>query len=624
MAVKSIIEEVKKGKKIVIFPEGRITTTGALMKVYPGPAVIADKAGAPILPICIEGSQYSVFGRFSKKFKKRPNSKITVNILPARELHVTENLFGKQRRLDAASKLYDIMCDMKFSSFDLNKTVFESLADAYRLVGGDKVVLEDIARKPISFKKLMTSIFALGGRFEKETTPHEYVGLMLPNSVAAVAAFMSLTAFARVPAMINFSGGFKNISAACAAAQIKTIYTSKLFVSKANLQDTVDALSKEGIHIRYMEDVAGEISLFDKIKAVYKARHPLKYALKAHTDDAAVVLFTSGSEGLPKGVVLSHKNIQSNRMQIASIVDFGLLDSFFNAMPIFHSFGLTGGLLLPLLGGIKVFLYPSPLHYRIVPELIYDTNSTVMFGTDTFLNGYAKVAHPYDFHTIRFAVAGAEKVKDETFRIWSDRFGIRIFEGYGATETAPVLSINLPMNFKRGTVGRLLPGIESKLEHVPGVDVGGRLFIKGPNIMKGYLKADAPGILQPLPDGWYDTGDIVDFDGDGFVRILGRAKRFAKVAGEMISLTAVESAISQIWKDAMHAIVAIADDKKGEQLVLYTTEKEASRNTIAVEFKRIGMSELAQPKVVLHLPEMPVMGTGKTDYVKLNEMAKNI
>ena len=368
-----------------------------------------------------------------------------------------------------------------------------------------------------------------------------------------------------------------------------------------------------------------KITLSDKIIGFIASYFPHRYYKmvrgKVVSKDPAVILFTSGSEGTPKGVVLSHENIQANCLQLKSVLDFGLKDRVFNAMPIFHSFGLTVGTLLPLLSGVEVFFYPSPLHYRIVPELIYDRNATIIFGTDTFFNGYAKMAHPYDFYSVRLAVVGAEKLKEETIRKYYDQFGLRIMEGYGATETAPVLAVNTSMFFKRGSVGRLLPGIEYKLEKIPGVEDGGKLLVKGGNIMAGYVRDTKPGVLEPPQDGWYDTGDIVRIDEDGFVFILGRAKRFAKIAGEMISLTAVETELNALWQGKMHAVVNIPDEKKGEQLVLFTTQADAQRPAILEHFKTKGLSELAVPKTIKVMEEIPLMGTGKVDYVKLKEIA---
>lgn len=627
MAVKSIIEEVKAGHRVVIFPEGRITTTGGLMKIYPGPAIIADKSKAQILPIHLEGSQYSLFSRFGNQLKTRPKTKITITVLPPVTLPISPDIKGRNRRLAAARALYDIMVNMKYNASDIDETLFDSLLDAEHLVGHRKKIIDDINRSPLSFSQFLTAVFALGKQLRKNCKQGDFVGFMLPNSTAAVVTFFGLRAFNLTPCMLNFSTGIKNVLSCCKAAKIKVVYTSKEFVQKADLQILVDKMQENGLSVIYLEDIKKQISFLDKLFAWLMSFVPRWYYKcvrgNVSPSDPAVVLFTSGSEGTPKGVVLSHKNLQANRLQLQSVLDFGLKDKVFNAMPIFHSFGLTGGTILPLLSGIPVFFYPSPLHYRIVPELIYDTNATIMFGTDTFLNGYAKMAHPYDFHSIRLAVVGAEKLKEETVKKYYDTFGVRIMEGYGATETAPAIAINTPMYFKRGTVGRLLPGIDYKLENIPGVENGARLLVKGHNIMLGYLKDTNPGVIMPPADGWYDTGDIVSLDDYGFVTIQGRAKRFAKIAGEMVSLTALETEINGIWPQNMHAIVSIPDAKKGEQVILFTTKSDANRADLLSEFKNRGIAEICVPKTIKVMEKLPIMGTGKVDYVQLQEIANS-
>ncbi len=625
MAVKSIIEEVKSGKRVVIFPEGRITTTGGLMKIYPGPAMIADKSDAQLLPICLEGSQYSLFSRFGTQLKTRPQSKITITIQAPKTLKIDESIKGKARRLAAARGLYDIMVNMKYEAGNVQETLFDSLLDAYGLVERKKRIINDATRHPLTFGQFLTAVFVLGKQIAKYQKSGEMAGFLLPNMTASVVAFFGMRAFNITPCMLNFSTGVKNMLACCKAAKITTVFTSKAFLEQGGLLETAAALKKAGLKLVYLEDLKKEITGWDKIIGLIASYCPHHYYKlvrgNVNSKDPAVVLFTSGSEGTPKGVVLSHENIQANRLQLQSVLDFGLRDHVFNAMPIFHSFGLTVGTLLPLLCGVPVFFYPSPLHYRIVPELVYDSNATIIFGTDTFFNGYAKMAHPYDFYSVRLAVVGAEKLKEETIRKYYDQFGLRVMEGYGATETAPVMAVNTPMYFKRGSVGRLLPGIEYQLEPIPGVENGGKLLVKGNNIMAGYLRDTNPGVLEPPQDGWYDTGDIVRVDEDGFVFILGRAKRFAKIAGEMISLTAVETEINALWPGKMHAVINIPDEKKGEQLVLFTTEPSVERGALLAAFKEKGLSELAVPKTIRVVEEIPLMGTGKVDYVKLKEMA---
>jgi acyl-[acyl-carrier-protein]-phospholipid O-acyltransferase/long-chain-fatty-acid--[acyl-carrier-protein] ligase len=416
--------------------------------------------------------------------------------------------------------------------------------------------------------------------------------------------------------MLNFTAGAANLAVACQTACTKVILSSKAFVEKSNLSAVVDVLAKTQ-KIVWLEDLRASATLGDKLHAIVESGRPLSKRLP---DEPAAVLFTSGSEGTPKGVVLSHRNILSNIAQIEARYDITPRDVVFNVLPVFHSFGLTGGMLLPLIAGMKCFLYPSPLHYRQIPEMIYGSNATVMFGTDTFLAGYARTANPYDFRSLRYVVAGAEPVKAETRRVYMEKFGLRIMEGYGVTETAPVLAVNDPMMNRAGTVGRLMPDVEHRLETVPGIEEGGRLFVRGPNVMAGYYLADNPGVLKPPHEGWHDTGDIVTVDQLGFVTIKGRAKRFAKIAGEMVSLAQVEQMLSDYAPDHLHAVVAAPDPKKGERLILVTTGRDATRAAVQQHLKAKGATELMAPSEVMIVDAIPLLGSGKTDYVQLAKL----
>ena len=626
LAIRALVAEVRRGTKVVIFPEGRITVTGALMKVYEGPGLVADKARAMILPVRLEGAQYTPFSRLRGKVRVRWFPKLSVHFLPPRRFEIPDGLSGHRRRLYVSDRLYDLMTDMLFQSSDRDRTLFQSLIDARRTHGPGHLVLEDAELRPLSYRKLMVGAFALGRRIALETTPGERVGVLLPNVVGAGVTFFALHAYGRIPAMINFSTGAANAVLACRAAQVSTVLSSRRFVEMGRFADLVTAIEGVGVRIHYLEDLRSELSLLDRLTGVLGGTLPqVSYWLACRRRDpgqAAVVLFTSGTEGTPKGVVLTHANIQANRYQVASRIDFGPTDIVFNALPMFHSFGLSTGTLLPILFGLKVFLYPSPLHYRIVPEMVYGTNATILFGTDTFLAGYARFANPYDFYSVRFVCTGAERVKDETRRIYAERFGLRLMEGYGATETAPVLAMNTPMQFKAGTVGRLMPGVEWRLEPVPGIEDGGRLVVRGPNVMAGYLRADRPGELQAPVDGWYDTGDIVSLDADGFVTIQGRAKRFAKVGGEMVSLASVEAWIGRLWPSDAHAVTTLPDPKKGEQLVLVTSRRDPRRDELAAFARGEGIAEIAVPRTLIPVLEVPVLGTGKVDYAKVRALAE--
>jgi acyl-[acyl-carrier-protein]-phospholipid O-acyltransferase / long-chain-fatty-acid--[acyl-carrier-protein] ligase len=627
MSTRLLIDRVKKGMKIVIFPEGRLTLTGSLMKIYEGPALIANKSGAQLLPIIISGAQYTPFSRLRGKVRIRLFPKISLTLMPPASFDIPQPVRGRKRRQLAGIKLYDIMANMMFQSNNLQLTLFQSLLDAKTIHGSTHLIAEDIERKPLTYAQFITRCFILGNAFRKVTQKGENVGIFLPNMVSTLVSFFGLQAFGRIPSMLNYSTNEKNLLSACRTTHINLVITSRKFIKAGKFSGMINGLEKQNITILYLEDVRDRISILDKLFGQLAGFFPQTYYnlfnRKRNPESPAVILFTSGTEGTPKGVVLSHTNIQANRFQVSSRIDFGPTDIVFNALPIFHSFGLTGGTLLPVLAGIKTFFYPSPLHYRIIPELVYDTNATLLFGTDTFLTGYARHAHPYDFHSIRYAFAGAERLQDRTRKIWADKFGVRIFEGYGATETAPVLSMNTPMHSQPGSVGRLMPGISHRLQPVPGIEEGGRLLVSGPNIMTGYYLSDKPGEIQPPVEGWYDTGDIVTIDDTGYITIKGRVKRFAKIGGEMVSLSAAEDYIGKLWPQYMHAVVQIPDPKKGEQLVLVTTNPTATRNDLIGYAKENGISELSIPRTILTVDDIPVLGTGKTNYVALLEWVES-
>ena len=619
LSTKSLIKYVKEDRRAVIFPEGRITVTGSLMKIYQGPGLIADKSAAMVLPVRIEGAQYTPFSRLKGRVRLRWFPQISLTVLPPRRLTVDTALPARERRVRAGQILSDLMTDMMFVTSNYRSTLVAKLLDAQRTHGGHHVIIEDVQRQPLTYDTLILRARVLGRAMCQTTRPHEYVGVLLPSMATTVVTFLGLHFYGRIPAMLNFTVGAQGMCSACETAQIRVVYTSRRFVQSAKLDKSVAALAQQ-VQVIYLEDLATTISAFDKLFAWLSA--PLAgwsyRRQKLAPDNPAVVLFTSGSEGMPKGVVLSHANLLANLHQLAARVDFNAQDVILNALPLFHSFGLTAGTILPLLYGMKTFFYPSPLHYRIVPEIAYDINATIMFGTNTFLAGYARFAHPYDFNSLRYVFAGAEKLKDEVRRTWEEKFGVRIFECYGATETSPGLTTNTAMASKTGSVGRLLPAIEYRLEDVPGVVDGGRLHVRGPNVMRGYLLHAQPGVLVPpkssCGDGWYDTGDIVSIDAEGFITIRGRAKRFAKIAGEMVSLTAVEALASKVWPMAQHAIVTVPDAQKGEQLVLITSQADAARGALLEQAKKDGIGEINVPTKFLVVKQVPLLGTGKTDY----------
>ena len=620
LGTRTLVNAVKGGDTLVIFPEGRLTVTGSLMKVYDGAGLIAEKSGSMVVPVRIEGPEATMFSRLSRQqVRRRWFPKFTLTILEPVRLTVDDALKGKARRQAAGAALYQIMSDLVFRTTNCERTLFEAAVDAGRAHGFARVALEDPISGRLTYRKLLIGAHVIGRKLLGVGEPGEAVGVMLPNANGAAVAILAVTSAGRVPAMINFTAGAANILSGCEAARVKTILTSRGFIEKGKLDKLIDALSRT-IAFVYLEDLRETVTLVDKLRAFASYRRAL---VPRKPDDRAAILFTSGSEGAPKGVVLSHRNILANAAQASARIDFGRADKVFNVLPIFHCFGLTVGFVLPLVSGVPIYLYPSPLHYRIVPELVYASNATILFGTDTFLSGYARTANSYDFRSIRYVVAGAEPVKEATRAVWSEKFGIRLLEGYGVTETAPVLALNTPMFNKFGTVGRLMPGVEARLDPVPGVDGGGRLFVRGPNVMLGYLKADNPGVLQEPEEGWHDTGDIVAMDAQGFVTIKGRAKRFAKIAGEMVSLAAIEALAAELWPRSVSAVATEIDPRKGERIVLVTQQKDATRADFQSFAKSKGAADLMIPAEVVIVEAIPLLGSGKLDFAGVTKMVRD-
>ncbi|WP_020183224.1 bifunctional acyl-ACP--phospholipid O-acyltransferase/long-chain-fatty-acid--ACP ligase [Methylotenera sp. 1P/1] len=626
LAMKQVIRRLDLGENVVIFPEGRITLTGSLMKVYDGPGFVAAKTGARILPVRVEGAAQSYFGRLSDAHPRKLFPRVTLTVLPSTEI-VIENpsnhapLSAKQRRRIAGEGMRGVMQKMLFQA-QKSRTFFEAFLDTVDKFGRSTKIVEDMNEVEETYQELLKKSLALGRIACKVSTPKEVVGVLMPNVTNTLALILGMSAFNRIPAMLNYTSGTAGMQNACTAANIKTIITSRKFIEAAALEQVVAQF--QGLNIVYLEDLRSQFGVRDRAWLMGYALHYPRAAMdETRPEDIAVILFTSGSEGKPKGVVHSHKSILANIAQIMAVLDFNPTDKFMMVLPMFHAFGFTGSL-LPILGGIKIMIFPSPLQYKVIPEVIYDKGCTVLFATSTFLGNYAKFAHPYDFYKLRFVVAGAEKLNEEVRKTYHEKFGIRILEGYGTTECAPVLSANTPMANRHGSVGQLMPGIDYKLEPVPGIEQGGVFHVKGENVMLGYYKYDAPAQLEVPEQGWYNTGDVVTVDNEGFIFIKGRVKRFAKVAGEMVSLEVVEKIAHTAAPEHQHAATTQVDLQRGENIVLFTTDPALKREDLQIVAKNLGTPELAIARKIIRLDEIPLLGTGKTDYVMLKEKAEAV
>ena len=622
-AIRQLIRKIKESDlRPLIFPEGRISVSGGLMKIYPGAGLIAEKiSGGEIVPIHIEGAEFSKLSRMQGKFRLRWFPTIHIHVGKPQKLSPPPLLRAQQRRAWMAAAVAQAL---EWENFHARRDDAANLTAMFaarmKRHGGGAPLFAEFPLRRLNYVGVYRAAIAVGRLLLEEQPPQDTrVGFLLPSSVGAAVVFYGSVFQGLTPVMLNPSAGRESVLTACRAVSLAVVYTSERLLERSPATvEIVAALHEAGIRVVVLESLRARLGLKIKLAALLASLVPQWSAarLPGHRsapDDIACVLFTSGSEGVPKGVGLSHRNLLSNSAQVLSRLDATPADTLLNALPVFHSFGMLAGLVLPVMAGLEAWQYPSPLHYRLVPEAAYGCNATIFFSTDTFLFNYGRVAHPSDFVRLRLAYAGGEKLQERTRQQWATRFGVRLLEGYGVTETSPALALNTPAHNRVGTVGRIVAGVETQLLPVEGIERGGRLLVRGPNIMQGYYLAQQPGVLQPPPDGWHDTGDIADIDNEGYITLLGRAKRFIKVAGEMVPLDGIEKRLVARWSDDLFAVVGIADPRRGEVPVLMTTAA-VNRDDIAIALQEEGMPTLWVPRKIKIVTELPLLPTGKINY----------
>jgi acyl-[acyl-carrier-protein]-phospholipid O-acyltransferase/long-chain-fatty-acid--[acyl-carrier-protein] ligase len=622
--VKRMAEYLQTGGRLVLFAEGRLSRTGTLMKLFDGTGFLLHKTGAKVITCYLRGAWRLPFSPNPGHKRTFPN--VSAHFSDAMTPPQLGQIGTAKARAQLTAWLRDRMTTQQFNvEMEFGpKTIPEAIVAAAR-EQAHQIILEDAGREPLTYRRFLVGAHALSKPLGvKLASSSPRVGILLPNVNAFPVTLLAVWRCGKVPAILNYSTGSAIMLACCQLAGLKQVITSRAFLERARL--SVDPLRDAGIEIIYLEDLRAGISRAAKLGSLLQVRlspAALNGDRNVKSSDAAVILFTSGSEGVPKGVELSHTNILANIRQMLSVTDIQDTDRLFNCLPLFHSFGLTVGTFLPLVRGAYTYIYPSPLHYRVIPAAFYDRDCTIFLSTNTFLNGYGRKADPYDFRTMRYLFAAAEKLQEATATTWAQKFGVRVLEGYGATECAPCVSVNTPLTPKYGSVGRLLPGMEYKLQPVEGVEEGGRLFVRGPNVMNGYLNPDANATFKAL-DGWYDTGDIVSVDAEGYLFIRGRLKRFAKVSGEMVSLTAVEDALAgafpQYGLRCQVAVITRPDEGKGEVLIAVTNEPKLKLDEIRAAIKAAGLSNLSAPREIKAVREIPKLGTGKVNHRELAKM----
>ena len=484
-----------------------------------------------------------------------------------------------------------------------------------------------------SYFSLLMKIILLSKLIKSPIKSQQRIGLLLPNTNVGAIMFFSLQLLSVTPCMLNYTTGFAKLRDCLRLAKIKTVITSKKFIEKANLNQQINDLRVD-YQIVYLEELSEKVNLFLKIESFFcliKLLVNSKCMNENIKTQEACILFTTGSESAPKGVPLTQNNLIANYCQTQHLLENQIKDKVLNVLPFFHSFGLMAGLILPILKGTKIFQYPNPLHYKEIVKVCREEQISILWGTPTFLKGYAEYAEKEDFKWLDYVVSGAEKLPKDIRELWIKKFNITILEGYGATEASPVISVNSKYSNKRGTVGRILPLIDFTLRPVDGIKEGKELLVKGPNIMKGYLGSTKSAELISTHSGrvisedvsysknnsWYETGDLVKIDKAGYLTILGRIKRFAKLGGEMVSLGEVEEVAAKIWPFDHHAAISVTISNNLETIVLFTTKKDPERKEIFDFVKQNNLSNLVIPKMIEFIEKIPIFGSGKTDYQQL-------
>jgi len=483
-------------------------------------------------------------------------------------------------------------------------------------------VVDRATNQRVTYKAVLLRALILAEKLK--SCDEGFVGIMVPTSAGCIYAMLAVLISGRTPVMINYSTGAADN---CRDAQRRLAFRTILTSSK--LLERVRCPVLDGMIC--LEDLAKTVNALDKVRGALRASSAADRIidrLPAGDDEqTAVVLFTSGSEKDPKAVPLTHGNIWSNLQAVGAVLDFGTDDILLANLPYFHVFGLTVDLWLPLERGMTIVTYPNPLEFRSVCSAVRDEKVTVMVGTPAFLTGYLQKSEPGDFQSVRLLITGADTCPDSLRRAWWDKHHVILYEGYGTTETSPVISVNTPAHNRPGSVGKALPNVQVRLEHY---DTGeecevnriGKVLVKGPSVMKGYFD-DFEATSLHLRHGWYDTGDMGFMDDDGYLWHVGRLRRFLKIAGEMVSLVKVEDVLDRLLPaDCACCVVEVPDALRGARIVAAVTEQVDERTILAQMAE--SLPRIAIPKQFVVLPDLPKMSSGKLDFRRITEMVRDL
>ncbi len=626
-------DALKNGEIVCIFPEGQMTRIGQMLPFRRGMERIIKGVDVPIIPVNLDGVWGSIFsfagGRFLWKFPRQIPYPVRVT-------------FGKPLPPTASSQeVRRAVQDLGAEAFARRKKHMHTLPESFIYSARRhpfRFAMADGQRPKLSWFPALVGALVLARRLRKQWHGQEMVGILLPPSVPGALVNYAAMLMGKVPVNLNYTVSNETLASCVQQCNLKTVVSARVFLERVKIQPPGETI--------FIEDVAKGAGFGERVAAALAASLlPAKTVARfagcdrpASLDEIATIIFSSGSTGDPKGVILTHYNIASNVEQLNQVFMLHADDRIMGILPFFHSFGFTGTLFLPAATGIGVVFHPNPLDSRVIGALVNKYAVTMLLATPTFLNAYARRCTPEDFGSLRFVMAGAEKLPDRISQAFEDHFGIRPHEGYGCTECSPAVTVNAidfraasfrQVGAKRGSIGHPLPGITVKIvdpdtfEPV-GVDEPGLLLVRGPNIMRGYLNKPEK-TAEVLRDGWYNTGDVARMDEDGFLRITDRLSRFSKIGGEMVPHIKVEDILQELAgaTEQTFVVTAVPDEKKGERLVVLHTLDERQMEECLEKLGKSDLPALWRPRKdqFLRIETLPYLGTGKLDLRKARGLA---
>ncbi|HZR45146.1 MAG TPA: AMP-binding protein, partial [Candidatus Manganitrophaceae bacterium] len=623
-------EELRQGHVVCIFAEGAISRTGNMLPFKKGFEKILKGLDVPIIPVHLDRLWGSIFsfekGRFFWKWPRRIPYPVTVSFgapLPstatAQEVRQAVMTLGSEA-VPIRRKKEDLL-HLKFIS---------SAKGAWR-----RFCMADSTGKELTYGKALIGSLLLSRKIRRECSGQEMVGIMLPASVGGALANVAVLMAGKVPVNLNFSAGKEAVDAAIRQCGIKTILTSSAFIAKAKIERRAEMIFLEAISKSISPAAKAGTALLSFLLPV-RAVQRLFCPEKKESDHLATVIFSSGSTGEPKGVMLSHHNILSNIESFSQVFWVTERDRVMGVLPFFHSFGFTGTLWFPLIARFGAVYHPNPMDAKVIGEMVSQHQATILISTPTFYGGYIRRCSKEEFRSLRYAIVGAEKLRGEVAEAFRQKYDLDLLEGYGCTELSPVVAVNVPdvthgpehqKGSSSGTVGHPVPGVAVRVidpdtgETLPAGREG-LLLVKGPNLMLGYL-GQPEKTASAVKDGWYQTGDIACIDENGFIRITDRLSRFSKIGGEMVPHLKIEEAVNAILQNGSGAVTAIPDDQKGERLVIFFTDSSLCPEELWNRLNDSGLPKLWTPKRenLYLIDALPILGTGKLDLRSLKGMA---